>query len=151
MTVPRCATMTTDASFSLGAPPTRPKGELAGQRRLHARRRRRRGGCPTHHSGPVRSPCPHCRCGVPAANATFSSTAAAGSCITSQDDVRNRTAVFVAFGKAVTFWSGMYDPQNPAEPSGGASMRALLQAGTGGVWANYSYFEVSGLSAGTAR
>ena len=37
----------------------------------------------------------------------------------------------------------MYDPQNPAEPSGGASKRRLLQGGTSNVWANYSRFEVS--------
>lgn len=96
------------------------------------------GACPTTQSF---LPLSGCRCGVPAANATFSSTASPGSCITSCDDVRNRTAMFIAYGKAVPFWAGMYNPQNPAEPSG--SKRRLLQGGTSGVWANYTYMEAS--------
>ena len=60
-----------------------------------------------------------------------------GGCILSCDDVRNRTALFMAFGDAVPFIAGEY---NPTAAGGGS--RRLLQAGSS-VWTNYSFFEVS--------
>lgn len=59
-----------------------------------------------------------------------------GGCITSWDPARNRTAVFIAFGEAVPFSSGQFDPANAA---GGS--RKLLQAGS--VWGNFTYQEAS--------
>ena len=77
------------------------------------------------------------RCGIPAANATYSSTVPPGGCILSCDDVRNRTALLMAFGDSVPFIAGEY---NPKAAAGGGSRR-LLQAG-GSVWTNYSFYEV---------
>lgn len=87
----------------------------------------------SHAAHPVRLPCR--RCGIPAANATYSSTVPPGGCITSCDNVRNRTAIFIASGKAVPFMAGLFDPKTA---SGGSGRRRLLS-----VWANYTYGEAS--------
>lgn len=82
-----------------------------------------------------------------------------GGCILSWDDGRNRTALFIAFGKSVPFVSGQFSPQQnstaaPSSSSGGAAggggggggvisptVRKLMQGGSGsttGVWSNYT-------------
>lgn len=87
----------------------------------------------SHAAHPVRLLCR--RCGIPAANATYSSTVPPGGCITSCDNVRNRTAIFMAYGKAVPFMAGMFDPK---AASGASGSRRLLS-----VWENYTYGEAS--------
>lgn len=80
--------------------------------------------CPTDVAG---------GCGIPAANATNSSTVAAGGCITSGDSTEGRTFVFIAYGKSVPFVGGEY------HPVGATDRRRLLEAAP--VWTNYSQQE----------
>ena len=108
-------------------------------------------------------PLPLHRCGIPAANASYSSTVPPGGCILSCDDVKDRQVLFLAYGDSVPFMAGQYDPQNTTAPptnssSGGAlgggggipggispSVRRLLQGGIGtmgSVWTNYTYDQV---------
>jgi hypothetical protein len=80
-------------------------------------------------------------CGIPGANATFTSTVAPGSCIITYDDGNDRLAVFAASGKAVPFVSGRF--AQPGAMSNGTtsqSSRRLLQSGGSGtgVWANFT-------------
>ena len=104
------------------------------------------------------------RCGIPAANATYSSTVPPGGCILSCDDVKDRQVLFLAYGDSVPFMAGQYNPQNTTAPptnsstggglgTGGGgipggispSVRRLLQGGIGtisSVWTNYTYDQV---------
>lgn len=100
---------------------------------------------------PTQPPRPCNRCGIPAANGTFSSTVPPGGCITSYDDTDDRWAVYVAIGKAVPFVSGIYEPVDSTTNSGtarsGLTGRRLKQAGggSGAVWARFTQDTVSSL------